>query len=157
MNHTRLWVLLMLVAGPLAAGPSLAQGPLRVDSAKVATVHRLLALSGAVSTMLETTNAMISTQRVANPQIPAAFWDAFRVRSHEMAPKLIDSLVPVYASRFTQAELDALVRFYESPVGKHLTEVQPQIVQESFEIGRRWGMQLGREIGDSLRAAGVIH
>src|SRR5258708_24616254 len=157
MNPARRCVVLMLVVFTSVAGESLAQGSLPVDSAKVATVHHLLIVSGAAAAMLEGFNTMVPAQRAANPQIPAEFLDAFLIRAHATAPHLVDSLIPVYASRFTRAALAALVRFYESPVGRHLAEVPPQIIQQPAAIGRRWGMLLGQEIGDSLRAAGVIH
>jgi len=69
--------------------------------------------------------------------------------------QLVDSMVPIYASHFSQAELEQLVRFYESPLGKRLNEVQPLIVQESMEAGQRWGATIGREVGESLAPGGV--
>jgi len=69
-------------------------------------------------------------------------------------PQLIDSLIPVYTARFSQAELDQLVQFYASPVGQHLIQVQPDIFQERLEIGRRSGERIVRELRDSLGRAG---
>ncbi len=64
-------------------------------------------------------------------------------------------MVPIYASHFSQAELEQLVRFYESPLGKRLNEVQPLIVQESMETGQRWGATIGRAVGESLARGGI--
>jgi len=98
---------------------------------------------------------MLPAQRAANPQIPAAFWDAFLARARRDIPQLVDSLVPIYASHFTRPELDELVRFYQSPLGRHLAEVQPLITQASVQAGQRWGSAIGRDIGDSLARAGA--
>ncbi len=98
---------------------------------------------------------MVPAQRAANPQIPGAFWDAFLARARRDLPQLVDSLVPVYAAHLSQAELDQLVRFYESPLGKHLSEVQPQILQESMQVGQTWGGVIGRQVGESLSRSGV--
>jgi len=99
--------------------------------------------------------AMMPAQRAANPQIPAAFWDAFLAHARREIPQLVDTLIPIYASHFTRPELDQLVRFYDSPLGRHLAEVQPTIAEESIQAGQRWGMVIGRDIGDSLARAGA--
>jgi hypothetical protein len=97
--------------------------------------------------------AVIPGQRAAMPQVPAAFWDAFLAHARRDMPQLVDSLVPIYAAHFTRAELDQLVRFYESPIGRRLAEVQPLITQESMQAGQRWGARIGGEVGDSLARA----
>lgn len=138
----------------LLATSAAAQKKAPPDSAKMATVRQLLTLVKAPEMMEQGFESMIPAQKAASPQIPPAFWDAFAARLKHDMPQLIDSLMPIYASRFTQAELDGLVKFYSSPLGKHLTDVQPAMMAESQEVGQRWGMAIGRQIGDSLRAAG---
>ena len=145
----------LTLAAAVLTTPLLAQrraGP--VDPAKATTIRRLLDLTGAARLALSGMEAMVPAQRAANPQIPSAFWDAFLARARRDLPQLVDSLVPVYASHFSQAELDQLVRFYESPLGKHLSEVQPLVLQESMQVGQNWGAVIGREVGESLARSG---
>jgi hypothetical protein len=47
------------------------------------------------------------------------------------------------------------VTFYESPIGRHLAELQPVIAEESIKAGQRWGAAVGRGVGDSLAHAGL--
>ena len=153
--------LVLRIVGPLAmtvfalAGPSLAQQAHPVDSATAATARRLLELTGAAQLTLRGMETMVPAQRLASPQIPAAFWDAFLARARHDISHLVDSLIPIYAAHFTKAELQQLVQFYQTPLGRHLAEVQPLVVQESMQAGQRWGMVIGRDIGDSLARAGV--
>jgi hypothetical protein len=146
----------LTLAAAVLTTPVLAQqrpGP--VDPAKATAIRRLLDLTGAARLALSGMEAMVPAQRAANPQIPGAFWDAFLARARRGLPQLVDSLVPVYASHFSQADLDQLVRFYASPLGKHLSEVQPLILQESMQVGQNWGAVIGREVGESLGRSGV--
>jgi len=129
--------------------------PAPVDSAKATTIRHLLDLTGAARLALSGMESMVPAQRAANPQIPGAFWDAFLARARRSLPQLVDAIVPVYAAHFSQAELDQLVCFYESPLGKHLSEVQPLILQESMQAGQTWGAAIGREVGESLSRSGV--
>jgi len=124
-----------------------------IDPATAATVRRLLDLTGAAKLALQNMEALLPAQRAANPQIPAAFWDAFLAHARRDIPQLVDSLIPIYAGHFTKAELDQLVRFYESPIGRRLAEQQPLILQESVQVGQRWGTAIGRHVGDSLARA----
>lgn len=141
----------VVLAAPLAAQERRAS----VDAATTATIRHLLDLTGASKVALRGMDATVPAQRAANPQIPAVFWDAFLARAHRDISQLVDSLVPIYASHFTRPQLDQLVQFYESPIGRHLAEVQPLITEESIQAGQRWGGAIGRGVGDSLAHAGV--
>ncbi len=155
MTARRVWLMGLILAATVPTTPVLAQQPAPVDAAKAAAIRRLLELNGAARLALSGMESMVPAQRAANPQIPAAFWDAFLARARRALPQLVDALVPIYASHFNQAELDQLVRFYESPLGKHLSEVQPLILQESMQAGHSWGAVIGREVGESLARSGV--
>ena len=156
MTAPRHALMVLTLAAAMTAPPALAQRrPASVDPAKASTIRRLLELTGAARLAMSGMEAMVPAQRAANPQIPAAFWDAFLARARRELPQLVDSMVPIYASHFSQAELEQLVRFYESPLGKRLNEVQPLIVQESMETGQRWGATIGRAVGESLARGGV--
>ena len=144
-----------LSAAVLAPPVRAQRGPAPVDPAKATTIRHLLDLTGAARLALSGMESMVPAQRAANPQIPGAFWDAFLARARRSLPQLVDAIVPVYASHFSQAELEQLVRFYESPLGKHLSEVQPLILQESMQAGQTWGAAIGREVGESLSRSGV--
>ena len=124
-----------------------------VDGATAAVARRLLAATGTTKLMLSTMETMIAAQRDANPQIPAGFWDAFMAHARRDTTRLIDMLVPIYASHLKQKELEELLRFYQSPIGQRLTAVQPAILQESTIAGQHWGELIGRIVGDSLSQA----
>lgn len=124
------------------------------DPATVAIVRRLLELTGAARQTLTGMEALVPAQRAAMPQVPAVFWDAFLARARHDLPQLIDSIIPVYTAHFSKAELAELVRFYESPIGRRLSDVQPLLMQESMQVGQRWGSAIGQAVGDSLAQAG---
>lgn len=141
------------------ARPAVAQIHEPVDSgttaATTAAIHRLLELTGTAEVALHGVEAMVRAQRTSNPQIPPAFWDALLARARRQMPQYVDSLIPIYRAHLTRAEVDQLVKFYESPIGRRVTEVTPVITQESMELGQRWGLTIGREVGDSLAHASV--
>ena len=150
---------LLLAVLPLAAAraqqaPAPAAVSAPIDPAKVKSVHQLLELTHVAAMLAQSMDLSMQNQRQVNPQIPAAFWDAFTKKAHERIPELIDSLVPIYSRHFSQTEVDQLVQFYATPLGQRLLTEQPALVSESADMGRKWGMELGRQVGDSLQRAG---
>ena len=63
----------------------------------------------------------------------------------------VDLIVPVYAKHFTNDELDALIAFYQTPVGRKTVSVMPQVTQEAMQIGQRWGQSLGPIIVERVK------
>ena len=67
----------------------------------------------------------------ADTQSPAEHREWFRVNlPREMTglmTGIMDSLVPVYADRLTVEELTALVEFYETPLGRSISQKQVEI------------------------------
>lgn len=49
-----------------------------------------------------------------------------------------------YARTFTTAELEELIRFYASPVGRKALETLPELQQRLFPIGMRIGAEAGQ-------------
>ncbi len=72
---------------------------------------------------------------------------------------LIDMTAPLYAEKFTVAELKEIGSFYKTPIGQKLLKTQPEIMQRSMQMGMVWGQQLGQEIErearDELKKRGV--
>jgi hypothetical protein len=51
--------------------------------------------------------------------------------------KLKDQFVNFYVEDFSAEELNALIKFYESPIGRKLVDKQPEIQQKSMAITRK--------------------
>ncbi|MCI5072522.1 DUF2059 domain-containing protein [bacterium] len=56
--------------------------------------------------------------------------------------KFTEMLVPVYAKHFTDKDIDGLIKFYKTPLGKKLLEKQPLIMQDSLIVGQQWGQEI---------------
>jgi len=144
---------LCLSATPLVTAAA-QQAAAPIDATKERSIRKLIELTHVAANMTQGMDLMAQNQRQANPQIPAAFWDAFLKKAHEGVPALVDSLVPIYARHFSQAELDQLAVFYATPLGQRLVIEQQGIAAESLEMGRKWGAAIGQQVGDSLQRAG---
>lgn len=126
-----------------------------VSPAKVALIRRILQLTNAGDLTLSAMEAAMPAQRAANPQIPAEFWTEFSARARRGVPQLLERLIPIYDANFSQAQLQQLVRFYESPLGRHLVSVQPVVTVQSIQAGQQWGAEIGEEVARDLQRRGI--
>src|SRR5882762_7369046 len=91
----------VILLSVLASGPAFAQRPaVAADSTKAATVRRLMELTKTGEAIVRGMEAAVPAQRRAYPDVPDEVWDAFLARARQKLPQILDSLVPVYASRF---------------------------------------------------------
>ena len=67
---------------------------------------------------------------------------------------LVEMLVPVYSKYMTQGDLEKLIEFYQTPVGKKYAKSTPMITQESMQVGQQWGMKIGQEFEKKMKEKG---
>ena len=51
---------------------------------------------------------------------------------------LMDRVVPLYDKHYTQDETQKLIQFYETPLGKKVSALRPQITKESMVVAEEW-------------------
>ncbi len=135
------------VATAEASAPPPPEGP-----ATSATVRQLLDLTGGGELGVQALDGILSQMRAALPQVPAVFWEEFRAQVS--ADELLALVVPIYSKHLTQADAEALVTFWSSPLGRRFAAKQPQIFQESMQAGQQWGMELAQKAMAKLKEKG---
>ena len=60
----------------------------------------------------------------------------------------------MYDHIFTASEIQGMIAFYESPIGKRFMEVQPQLMKEGMALGQEWGARIGTDVGRAMTAEG---
>ncbi len=116
------------------------------------TLAKLMTISGATKTSALVIDQMFSIFRKQQSNVPEAFWTEARAEMNIMASDdFINMLVPVYQKHLTEAELKAVIAFYETPAGKKYAGEIPLITQESMVVGQEWGKAIGEKIISKLR------
>jgi hypothetical protein len=138
--------MMMLARGTEAQTPA----AVLADSAKLERARYFLILSGVGRSSAGSLSASFAKQRHLVPELSASVWDSLDARLQRLLPTLIDSLAPEYAARFSDHELEVLIRFFESPVGKRFIAEQPGLISKAAEIGQRWAAQLVAQLSREL-------
>jgi hypothetical protein len=66
---------------------------------------------------------------------------------------MTDLLVPIYARYLTKSDVEELIAFYKSPLGKKLAAVTPGISFESSRVGQQWAASIAPGLQLKLREA----
>ncbi len=58
---------------------------------------------------------------------------------------------PIFHKYYTMADLNDLIGFYKSPIGRKLVSVTPIITQESMKAGQEWAQDIFPSLGQMLK------
>ena len=118
------------------------------QSSKDVKIAELLETMGSTQAMKTSFEYMINYYKQNNPQISSEYWD--NSLKHVDYNELVQKLVAVYSKHFTEQEIVDLLNFYNTSTGKKMIDKMPVILQESMEIGRKWGIELAQKIEEEI-------
>jgi hypothetical protein len=129
-----------------------ATGKTAVGTNKTADIKKLLTLTKSADLGVQMMQEMLASFRQTMPEVPDKFWLEFagKVKTED----LIGLMVPIYERHLSHQDVIELIQFFESPAGKKLVSVQPEIMKESMLAGQAWGQQIGMEVVSELQKQG---
>ncbi len=132
-------------------GLSIAQ----TDTEFKAKLKNMFELSGSEEAYKTIIKQMIAMYKDQFSDVPEETWnDLEKEFLKTLLDDLVDMLVPVYSRHLTLDDLQKIIEFYQTPVGKKYAEKTPLIMQESMQIGQQWGMKIGQEFQNKLQEKG---
>jgi hypothetical protein len=115
-------------------------------------IHTLIEVMGGDSMFEEMIWSMVEPMELMVPEVPPEWWDMFITRVLET--DFLEMLVPLYARHLTEAEIDALIEFYGSPIGQAILGKLPALMQDSMYLGQMWGAEVYQDLIDELESMG---
>jgi uncharacterized protein len=149
-------VVFLLASSGVAAGqsPGLPTAP---DTTAMAWARRLLEAKHAEQALLTGFDSAFAAQRKrGGQQVPQVYFDSLVARARRDAPQLLDSLATVWAARLSSADLQDMVRFYESPLGQRYASAEISVELQSTGLAQRWGMRLALDVMRDLMDKGLM-
>jgi hypothetical protein len=118
-------------------------------AAKQADIRKLLVLTGSAQIGAQVMTQMMASLKQAMPQVPERFWHDFQ--NEVKTDELRELIVPIYDKHLSHDDVKNLIKFYETPTGKHFISEMPGITQESITAGQAWGQAIGRRVMEKLQ------
>lgn len=129
-----------------------------VDPAAVEAAKQLFVTMGAdkqFDTVIGTmTSGLANVVKQQHPtrakdidEVFAKLADKFRARKDD----IVTMVTPLWAEKFSVAELNEISAFFKTPIGQKLVREQPGIMQRSMQLGMAWGQAIGQEVETEAR------
>lgn len=122
------------------------------DPDKVRHIKELMEVTGSGKLGMQVMTNIINSYKQNFPQVSNEFWDEAMKEVHEQ--DLINLIVPVYEKNFSDEDIQAIITFYKTPVGRRMIEKMPVIMQEAMQAGGDWGKKLSEKILEKLKQKG---
>lgn len=127
----------------------------QADAAYTRSLKKMFEASGTEQTFETAITQMMGMFKQQMPDVDASLWDDMEKEFLKTSINdLVEMLAPVYIKYMTQEDLDEMIRFYQSPVGKKFAKNTPLIMQESMQVGEQWGQQIGIKMEQRLKEKG---
>ncbi|MGH6664653.1 MAG: DUF2059 domain-containing protein [Pseudolabrys sp.] len=128
------------------------------SAAAMATAKELIASTGAASIFDPLIAGVVEQAKLLflqqNPALAKDLNEIAAKLRTDLAPRKVelnDEMARLYAVRFTEPELKAILVFYQSPVGKKLLQQQPTVVDTSMRYAQEWANKLSDQVIATMR------
>jgi hypothetical protein len=130
--------------------------PNAIDAKKASAIRHLLELNGSNKLAKQVWDQLFQTVKTSSPQVPSSVWQEMdtEFQADINGGKFIEMMVPIYSRAFTEQEVNELVKFYESQIGRKLTSALPQILSESMAAGQDWALEVLTRLRTRLKEKG---
>ncbi|MEE8188392.1 MAG: DUF2059 domain-containing protein [Kiloniellales bacterium] len=118
-----------------------------VEPAKDAAIRELLEITGTMALAKQAMKQMMPSMwelvKKADPRISddllSVMEEEFLNAFDESLPEFIGGMVAIYDKYFTIGEINELLAFYRTELGRKTIKVMPQLLTESMSFGEVWG------------------
>lgn len=141
-----------LLAALLAAPCGAQETP--TESPKRPVILKLMQITRSAELGVQMRDQMLAQIKQISPEAPAELLD--ELGSMFDPAELQEATVPIYERNFSLEELEALVAFYESPLGETLLTKMPAVMQEALAVGNEIGMRKAEAMIERLKERGFM-
>jgi uncharacterized protein len=131
----------------LLSAPAFSQG----DKSYEKTLKKMFEVSGSEESYKAVIKQMFDMFKDQYPETERKIMDEMEGEFLKTSlDDLVEMLVPVYKKYMSEEELQELIKFYQTPVGKKYAKNTPAIMQESMQLGQQWGLKIGQKFQEKL-------
>jgi uncharacterized protein len=119
------------------------------------TLKKMLDAAGSEATFDSAIKQMLGMFKGQYQSVPENVWAELETEMVKISVNdLVEMLAPVYEKHLSIADLNKIIEFYQTPVGKKYAEKTPFITQESMQVGQEWGMKVGQKFQEKMKEKG---
>ena len=121
----------------------------------VATIDKLLEVSGSKETMKAQFPVLMNTLKNMLPNIPEDVFAKIEAKYRELFfNRMVELIAPIYNRYFTLEELKNYIAFYETDLGRKIAKVSPTLINNLFKVGEQAGAFIMQSVIAELKSKG---
>ena len=140
-------------AQPAKTQEQSSQSAAKIDPGKQAAIRKLFEIQGTRKAMEQVMAGMSANMKPSLSKMlpPGEYQDKLinlffeKFQSKLKADDLVDLSIPIYDKYFSKEDIDGLTQFYQTPLGKKMISVLPQVLIESQTAAMHMGEEIGRQ------------
>ena len=138
---------------PAKAQEQASKTAVKINPEKEAAIRKLFEIQGTKKSMEQVFAGMRENMKpsLAKMLPPGEYQDKLiplffeKFQTKLKTDDLLDLIVPIYDKYLSKEDIDGLAQFYQTPVGKKLNSVLPQLTVEIQTTAMNMGQELGRQ------------
>ena len=119
------------------------------STSKTEKINQLMELMGSGKMAIQMMNQMMDSFKSSYSNVNDTFWEDFK--KEIKAEDITNMIIPIYDKHYTESDIDQLIAFYNSPIGKKMIATMPQVMHESMVAGQAWGKQISEKVIAKLK------
>ena len=118
-------------------------------------IQKFLSINGSNAAYDIAFDQIVQQFKMMKTEAPYEIWLEARTEIFDKEIiSLSNRMAPIYKNHFTHQEIKELIEFYESELGKKMTNELASITKESIQLSHSWAMQLSGKINTFLQEKG---
>ena len=114
-------------------------------------IENILELDGTISNIEKLITQTIEYQKQSNIGISDNYWKTLEKKVRNKSLDEFKSIItPIYTQNYTESEIDNLLTFYNSEIGKLITEKQPIIISQLNLPLMQWSQNLSSYVIEEI-------
>lgn len=112
------------------------------NPSKEKKINQLLELTGSAKMGILMMDQMMDHLKnsTSDSKAKTEFFEEFK--KEIKAEDITNMIIAIYDKHYTESDIDQLIAFYNSPIGKKMIATMPQVMTESMTAGQAWGKQI---------------
>lgn len=63
----------------------------------------------------------------------------------------LNGVIPIYAEHFSKSEIEKMIAFYETPVGRKLSRLTPVMTEKTVAVVQQWTRSLQPKVRQAVQ------
>jgi hypothetical protein len=136
-------------APPISTPPSK-----KVDPEKEKLIRKVMARTKEAEQAQERILQALAGMKILMPRVGEKFWEKYRQLI--TIEELRNRLVYVYDKHYTPEDLNELLKLYDSPLGKKMSDEAIPILRESMDIAQELSKRAGQSVAADFQAEQLL-